>query len=278
ARDGASSIGADGSAPRSIRPPAQPWVDALDHEVAEVRVAVALGSLADGGDAQGLPYLRDLLNGTARAERKEAYSDSQMPLVPTNGSATRRLLALHLRREVDATSAELGGPAFAFGVPASLADLTRLASGTLDVERTMSLVAGLALLDFRGVRMDEPAPGGFVSPALATLALVVHHRTLGTATNPEAWRTPASLIARLGARKVRPALSDAIARIRQAGHPPIATAADLAAGAPDGQGLAIALLARPSVSDLRRALRHLTAPAFSADGNPITHTEQELSS
>lgn len=274
ARAGAvRAASADGPSLRNIAPPAQPWLAALDLAAPAVRVAIALGSLADGSRGARLPPVRDLLNGTATGRGERSYSESGAPLVPAAGSAERRLVALHLRREIDAISAERDGPAFDFGRPASLADLTLLASGQLDAERVIRLAAGLALLDYRGCSVSQVADGGYVSPALATLVLVVHHRILGTATELDAWRIPSGLVSRLASGAVAGVLRDALARLRQAGHPPIATAEDLVAAAPSGGGLALALLARPRASDVHVALRHLTVPALSPADEPIIHTE-----
>lgn len=279
ARAGASrAASAEGPKLRTISPPAQPWLAALDFAAPAVRAAIALGSLTDGPRDPRLPLVRDLLSGTAIWRGERAYDESGAPLVPAVGSAERRLVALHLRREVDATGAERHGPAFDFGQPASLADLTLLATGQLDTERVLRLAAGVALLNHHGCSLPPADAGGYVSPALATLALVVHHRSLGAATDLPVWRVPSGLIARLASGAVVGVLRDALARLRQAGHPPIATAEDLVAAAPHGGGLALALLGRPRASDLHVALRHLTVPALSSTDDPITHTEQEPSS
>jgi CRISPR-associated protein Csx17 len=244
------------SAGAGLRPvggvPAEPWVAAVDDGSAEVAVAVAVASLAEG-QPDSLDF-RDYLHGTRWDARGRRVFDSDLrPLVPRAGEPVARLAAIHARRHLDAArsqSLELG---FRYGWPADGASRRAFALGRLDDQRILDLASGLSLLAFGNrrqtlrTRVEEDTP----CPALAVLTLAWDEvKVPGLGPRP-GWA------ARLAADRSEGVLGDALLRLRLAGFGVPVTAAELAAAAPAGQRLASTLLARSSPAERRRIARWL---------------------
>lgn len=247
---------------RGLRPlngaPAQDWLVAADDRSAEFALAAGLASLRD--QRGGLPAVRDYLHGTTFDEQgRRVYPDRARPAVPRRGDPAARLAALHVRRHLDAGSADRP-LAFDRGVwmPAALVSL--VATGGVDLARVVRLTAGLCLFDFTHVSWHPAYRGGSVDPAFAMLALA-------WAGIPEVPLEPRPDWAALLAHgRVREVLREAMLRLRLAELPPLADADDLMVAAPQGTRLAAALLLR--LGDRERS--RLAARLLDHESEPLT--------
>lgn len=269
--EGVLSLASEASRPRGldpISPSAGAWVAALDMTVLEVRLAIALASLADRHRAgeRGLPAMRDYLHATGRDARgRRRYGETTAGRVPSHAPAVKRLAAIHERRHQDAARAgriELG---FDRGVGAALADLAALATGRVDERALGTLVDGLALLDYSAAGELAPAAAAVPpDPLVGILALAFHDPRLGSGPGNEPrprCRPRVGWVSRLRAGHVRRVTAEALLRLRLAELAPVTGLDDLQTALADGPHLAAALLAVPRRGDLWRAARNATLEA-----------------
>jgi len=265
--EGVLSLAGDAGRPMGLEPVAPPagaWVGALDRGSVEVRVAIALGSLADAPIAHRvLPALRDYLHATGWDDRGRRRYDAMTPgSVPCRADAVTRLAAAHERRHQDAARAGRSELGFDHGIGVALGDLSALAGGRIDERELGLLVDGLALLDYRDLRaVDAPSDPAPVDPLLGILALAFHdpRPAVGPENGPRPrCHTRMGWVSRLRAEHVREVTGDALLRLRLAGLPVIADIDDLQTAAASGPRLAAALLAQPRRADVWRAARGAT--------------------
>lgn len=149
--------------------PAREWAPLLDDGSAEFRIAVGLASLSDElpsgspSAAEGVRgSLATLLRPVTRTQRGLAWSRGG-PRVPNLGDRSlyeiltdvvgaRAVLASSAQPDEDGHDDIAGLPfAFHYGLSVDLADVGRLLGGQLDVERLGAILAGLLLLEWKGV-------------------------------------------------------------------------------------------------------------------------------
>lgn len=243
-----------------IAPPASAWIAGLDAASVEVRLAVALASVADTGatNRPPLPALRDYLHVTGYDDRgRRRYGSTATGGVPAMASAIDRLAAAHERRHQDAARAGLLQLGFDRGIGAALSDLTQLIDRRVDERSLGALIDGLALLDYRhAIAPARPEDSPWVDPLLGILVLAFYDpRPAGAPDGAPLLRCRPRLgwVSRLRAGRVRDVTADALLRLRLAELPVIADLDDLQIGGADGRRLAAALLARPVRGDVRRA-------------------------
>ena len=245
--------------------PAQPWLMGADDGSPEFRIAVSLASLRDPWSLRHLPQLRDYLHGTSRDERgMPVYTQQIANHVLPNAAPIQRLAAIHARRHLDVErigravgQGDDGGLALGWqrGLACDLALVQALLANALDGRRMMSLLEGLALLDFSEARAphDRPLPA-IPSPVLELLALAWWGTQIGIPIAARAgW---ASQLARGALRSV---VADALLRLQMAEAPSLVTVEDLMITPEDGPRLAAALLLRPRKRDLRLIAQRLTS-------------------
>ncbi len=249
---------------------ARPWIAAANDESHEFAVAVSFASL--GTDEPGVPAMRDYLHGTTEhrrevdgtKKRRREFDPDRRHLV-TARSALGLLAAIHARSHLES---ERAGDASRLGFERGTwcdIRLTRLlATDGLDGSRVVRLLRGLALLDHRNTRGSPrrrhelpPAP----APAYDMLALAWWARPVEPRPEGEEEGRPGprpGWAARLAAGATDDVLRDASVRLRIARMPPVADWRDLAAGAPDGERLAAALIVPLSDFDLKQLQRTVT--------------------
>jgi len=228
-----------------VRAKAGPWLELLcDGADVETRLAIAFASLADP-DAPAQALRAPLVGAHARYAVDDHATAREAPIVT-------QLASIHERRAL------AGVPTPPFGLPARLSDLERLVRGHLDERRMASLLRGLVVLDWRGVRAPKGQAGvQCVDPVLAHLVLAFHDPR----REHELRLTPrADWPARLRANRVRDVVAEVHLRLRLGGLTPIAAASDLVvpAATASGERLAAALLARPAAGDVFRLLHSMT--------------------
>ena len=251
--------------------PADPWIDAADDHSADFAIAVSIASLQS--DNKAVPAIRDYLHGTRRhqnIEHRNEFDPARRHLIAARSPAGL-LAAIHARSHLERarTPVDAGSSpsrlGFERGRWCDVDGARMLATGALDPARILELVRGLVLLDHRFAkgrlqRRDSllPAP----APAYDMLALAWWWRP----ARPPAEEDPVELgprpgwAARLAAGAVDHVIRDATIRLRMARMVPVADPRDLAAGAPDGELLAGALLAPLSDRDLARLEKTVTMP------------------
>ena len=249
---------------RAPRPPwqvdAQPWLDLLNFERAELRIALGVASLRD--HQPGLPSLRSYLHGVGRdSARRPAYGVHVPGSPPISAAVDVRLALLQRRRHQDA--ATKGRPlAFDRGIETPLLDLSDFVAGHLDDQLLGDALDGFAVLDFRSAWIGHDLEAGPIDPLLKTLALAWYDPR-DEVPQPSRPRSGWAEALMTGAG-LRLTIDDALRRLRLVDLPQLATADDLLAPNIDGRRLAAALLCRPPRSELRRASRELTDNALRA--------------
>lgn len=258
--------------------PGAPWIISADDRSPEFRVALAIGSLRD--HRPGLPALRDYLHGTRPSERGRSSDFDEDRRHAIDGAAAADVLArIHARRHLDAAAETDGGTDRSFGfdtgIWCELRTARSFAVGTLDDERILRLLAGLAVLDHRNAStvVDVVPAGTVAQPLYDLLALAWMAGIADVARRPDAPLGPLpGWAARLASGATPMVVREAILRLRLAGIPPIARAQDLSASRIPGDRLGAALLARIRPSDIRGLSRRLTSDEGSS---PNRHSIEE---
>lgn len=243
-----------------VSPLAEPWLESLGLMDLEMRLAIALGSVAEPWrpDVKPLAALRDYLHGTGFDERgRRRYGVPVAGRVPAHAGVIERLGAAHERRHHDAARVSREDIGFVHGREVAFADLARLTAGDADERRLGRLLDGAALLDHRHSQSRAPSlPASTADPLLGLLGLSFHDP--GGVDPARRSRPRLDWVARLRAGRISEVAREALLRLRLAELDPLLRLSDLQLTAADGPRFAAALLARPSRSDLRRVTETMT--------------------
>ncbi len=278
------------------------WLPRLDDGTAELRLAAVLASGRDpsfsgpiDGPAQRASSLALLLRPVVLDDRGRLIWSLSGPQV--EGVGTRPIIEVLAdalaRREIEAGrrggadgDSDVIGPDVAFGraLRADVADIGDLLAGRLDLHRLGHLVRGLLLLDWRADSVSAPKrgadPGGEALPLSPVMCVLlpffqpepVLARGRDGANVEVRLRPVAGWTRRLASgddRQIDAVLSEALARLRQAGLDPAPRLVRRGIGE-TGPVLATAALCRLSGRSTRRLLTELcptlfTQPAESSD-------------
>lgn len=252
------------TSPLLLRRPTD-WLDALDDNSRELRLATALASSHDDG-----PSLRELLTPVIepKAQRRPQWSNRPSP-VETLGALPEMIAAAHRRRALPGVVAEpetdiapaVGGvlSGFRYGLRCPLADVAAFVMGEVDDNLIADLLRGLMLADWSGARATPsrtqpfamPPTFSLLAPFFATGSLRIRLDEVEQQDQPLLLRPGANWIPLLQANRVHDVVADARCRLAITGIPRTVRPA----AAPDGRRLAAGLLVPISDRARIRALR-----------------------